>query len=85
MGLDDKELSASVVAKHRRAEEGTVELGKCVEDLHVLADLEWDSMLDDLQEMGFEDRSLNKKLLAEAAGSLKQAVKRLVRHPQELD
>jgi len=32
--------------------------------------------------MGFADRSLNKKLLVETAGSLKQTVKQLVRIPQ---
>jgi len=34
-------------------------------------------MLDDLEEMGFYDRSLNKKLLVETAGSLNQTVKQL--------
>ena len=39
---------------------------------------EWDDMLDDLTEMGFNDRSLNQRLLVQHSGSIKQTVKELV-------
>lgn len=39
---------------------------------------EWDTMLDDLAEMGFEDRESSREVLAKHAGSLKLAVKELV-------
>ena len=44
----------------------------------VVGDLNEVAMLDDLQEMGFGDRSLNKKLMIKHDGSLKRTVKDLV-------
>ena len=52
------------------------DLEACARDLAALT--EWDAMLDDLQEMGFGDRSLNKKLMIKHDGSLKRTVKDLV-------
>jgi len=39
---------------------------------------EWDSMLDDLDEMGFNDRSRNKNVLVANNGSINQTVKALL-------
>lgn len=39
---------------------------------------EWDTMLDDLAEMGFEDRESGRAALTKHSGSLKRAVKELV-------
>lgn len=39
---------------------------------------EWDDLLDDLKEMGFDDRESNRLALAKHSGSIKQAVKELV-------
>merc|ERR1712118_196664 len=39
---------------------------------------EWDTMLDELQEMGFEDVNTNREIIAEHNGNLKDAVKELV-------
>lgn len=39
---------------------------------------EWDDLLADLTEMGFEDRQANRAALAKHAGSIKQVVKELV-------
>ena len=56
--------------------EARPDLEACARDLAALT--EWDAMLDDLQEMGFGDRSLNKKLMIKHDGSLKRTVKDLV-------
>jgi hypothetical protein len=77
-GFVDPELVATVIHKHTAAD-GSVNLDACIVELTALADLEWDEMLDDLAEMGFEsDRELNKKLLIQNAGSINQTVKSLV-------
>jgi next-to-BRCA1 protein 1 len=52
-------------------------LEACVQDLAAVQ--EWDSMLDDLAEMGFGDRPLNQRLLMQHSGSLKKTVKELHR------
>lgn len=39
---------------------------------------EWDEMLEDLNEMGFEDREANRMTLTKHAGSIKHAVKELL-------
>ena len=46
-------------------------------------DSEWDTMLDDLNEMGFVDRSANVRLLVENAGSLTHTVRALVTSAKE--
>jgi hypothetical protein len=87
-GFVDEQVVATVVDKHTAAD-GSIDLDACVVELTALSDLEWDEMLDDLAEMGFEsDRDLNKKLLIENAGSLNQTVKSLVQlanKPRDLD
>ena len=69
-GFAEDELVAQVIEKHGP------DLEACARDLAALT--EWDAMLDDLQEMGFGDRSLNKKLMIKHDGSLKRTVKDLV-------
>jgi len=83
MGFVDEELVKRVIGLHGP------NLEKCVAELASLQEgsksddsgSEWDNMLDDLNEMGFSDRDLNKKLLAENNGSMNQTVKTLVAHP----
>jgi len=78
MGFVDQQLVATVVDKYTAAD-GSIDLDACIVELNALTDLEWDDMLDDLAEMGFEtNRELNKKLLIENSGSLNQTVKSLV-------
>ena len=94
MGFAEDELVAQVIEKHgpeasrdprshtphppylQVIEKHGPDLEACARDLAALT--EWDAMLDDLQEMGFGDRSLNKKLMIKHDGSLKRTVKDLV-------
>merc|ERR1711943_125435 len=39
---------------------------------------EWDLLLDELKEMGFEDETANREMISEHQGNLKDAVKQLV-------
>lgn len=70
MGFADKALIETVIEKNGP------DLVSCARDLISLN--EWDSMLDELAEMGFEDRHLNKKLMVKNNGSIKRTVKDLV-------
>jgi len=45
---------------------------------------EWDDLLEELVEMGFEDNGLNRELLQEANGNVKDAVKELVTRERSL-
>jgi hypothetical protein len=88
-GFIDQDLVSTVVDKHTSAD-GRIDLDKCINELSALADLEWDEMLDDLAEMGFEpsDRELHKKLLIQNSGSINMTVKSLVKlanMPRKLD
>jgi hypothetical protein len=67
--LDDTMIDA-VVAKHGE------DLDACATDLAKLS--EWDSLLNDLAEMGFENRELNKTLMLKHGGNIKRTVKALV-------
>jgi next-to-BRCA1 protein 1 len=69
MGFDS-ELVATVLEKHG------ADLEACTRALVQLC--EWDSMLADLEEMGFEDAALNKKLMVKHNGSVKNTVKDLI-------
>jgi hypothetical protein len=44
---------------------------------------EWDSLLDELQEMGFDDNAANKQVLQASSGNLKGAVQKLVQEERE--
>ena len=52
------------------------DLDLCASDLAQAS--EWDSLLEDLAEMGFENRDLNKALMLRHNGNLKRTVKALV-------
>mmetsp|Transcript_73196 Transcript_73196/g.122228 ORF Transcript_73196/g.122228 Transcript_73196/m.122228 type:complete len:620 (-) Transcript_73196:486-2345(-) len=70
MGFSDESLIKAVVAKNGP------ELEVCVDELASLS--EWDTMLTDLEEMGFTNRTLNCELLLQQGGCLKRTVKELV-------
>jgi len=70
MGFTDDDLLEDVLAKHGAS------LEECAQELASLS--EWDTLLTDLEEMGFNDRNLNRKILAQNAGSIKKTVKTLV-------
>jgi len=70
MGFADRELTRAVIAKvGPRAD-------ACLDELASLSDYE--RLLEDLAEMGFADRSLNKALLVRHGGCVKKTVKTLV-------
>merc|ERR1719152_923996 len=48
------------------------------DDTLIAAVAEWESLLDDLEEMGFADRTLNKTLMLKNAGNMKRTVRDLV-------
>ena len=48
----------------------------CARDLAAAS--EWDSLLEDLEEMGFTNRELNQSLMLKHAGNIKRTVKDLV-------
>ena len=70
MGFVDASMVEVVLAKHG------ADLDACARDL--AAATEWDSLLDDLAEMGFEQRELNRTLLLKHDGNVKRTVKALV-------
>lgn len=70
MGFLDDTIIEAVVAKHGD------DIDSCATDLAAAS--EWDSLLDDLAEMGFEDRELNKTLMLKNHGNIKRTVKDLI-------
>uniref|UniRef100_A0A7S2GC60 UBA domain-containing protein n=1 Tax=Haptolina brevifila TaxID=156173 RepID=A0A7S2GC60_9EUKA len=70
MGFIDDTMLDAVVAKHGE------DLDACATDLTAAS--EWDSLLEDLAEMGFENRELNKMLMLKNNGNIKRTVKDLV-------
>jgi len=70
MGFTDKAMVEAALHKHG------ADLDACASDLALAS--EWDSLLDDLAEMGFENRDLNKALMLRHDGNLKRTVKALV-------
>ena len=70
MGFVDKPMVDLVLDKNG------ADLEACARDL--AAATEWDALLDDLQEMGFENRELNKTLMLKHAGNVKRTVRELV-------
>merc|ERR1719335_149739 len=70
MGFSDGALVDVAVGKHG------ADLEACARDL--AAATEWDNLLDDLAEMGFHNRELNKTLMLKHDGNLKRTVKELV-------
>merc|ERR1719460_111659 len=63
MGFTNGALLDVVLAKHG------ADLDACARDLAAAS--EWDSLLDDLMEMGFENRDLNKTLMLKHNGNVK--------------
>ncbi|KAL1529569.1 hypothetical protein AB1Y20_000513 [Prymnesium parvum] len=74
MGFEDKLVQ--LVMEKNSAIPFTEQIETCTRDLIQLS--EWDSMLDDLEEMGFANREMNKRLLVKNDGSVKRTVKDLV-------
>jgi len=74
MGFESKVVQL-VLEKHRSTPAHEL-LESCTRDLVQLSD--WDSMLSDLEEMGFSDRELNTQLMVKNNGSVKRTVKDLV-------
>jgi len=70
MGFLDDTMIETALAKHGE------DLEACATALAAAS--EWDSLLDDLAEMGFEDRELNKTLMLKNDGNIKRTVKALV-------
>merc|ERR1719488_252080 len=70
MGFLDDTMIAAVIAKHGE------DVDACATDLAAAS--EWESLLDDLTEMGFENRELNKTLMMRNNGNIKRTVKDLV-------
>jgi len=70
MGFVDEAMLEIVISKH-----GT-DLEACARDLAAAS--EWDALLDDLSEMGFENRELNRSLMLKHNGNVKRTVKELV-------
>merc|ERR1719223_531446 len=72
MGFTDAEMVAHVLDKNGPQPD----IDDCCRDLGSLS--KWEHMLDDLVEMGFEDRGKNMKVMLKHNGSLKSAVRELV-------
>jgi len=70
MGFLDDTMIETALAKHGE------DLDACATALAAVS--EWDSLLDDLAEMGFEDRELNKTLMLKNDGNIKRTVKDLI-------
>merc|ERR1719235_374271 len=70
MGFVDATMVGAVLAKHG------ADLDACARDLAAAS--EWDSLLDDLNEMGFHDTERNKTLMLKHSGNVKRTVKELV-------
>jgi len=77
MGYADQALLKEVIAKNTDQDQGAIDLSECVHDLTLLA--EWDYLLDDLDEMGFENREVNRSLLLHNKGNIKKVVHELVK------
>merc|ERR1719421_1018950 len=67
MGFDDAVMLVAVTKKHGD------DVDACAREL-----AEWATLLDDLADMGFNDRALNTKLVIKNDGSIKRTVKELV-------
>lgn len=74
MGFEQKSVEL-VLEKNRELPSAEL-LEACTRDLVQLS--EWDSMLIDLEEMGFDNRELNTRLMVKNNGSVKRTVKDLV-------
>ncbi|KAL3898747.1 MAG: hypothetical protein SGPRY_012779 [Prymnesium sp.] len=74
MGFDAKSVDL-IMEKNADSTTDTL-LEACTRGLLQLS--EWQASLDDLEEMGFGDRDLNKRLMVENEGSVKRTVKALV-------
>jgi len=72
MGFTDAEMVSHVLDKNGPEPD----IDDCCRDLGALS--KWDHMLDDLAEMGFEDRGMNIKAMLKHNGSIKSAVRELV-------
>jgi hypothetical protein len=70
MGFADSSLIEAAIAKHG------CDIAQCAASLAVAS--EWDQALDDLEEMGFPSRELNKTLMFQNDGNLKRTIKALV-------
>lgn len=70
MGFVEPSLVAVVLEKHG------ADVAACARDL--AASTEWEKLLDDLAEMGFENRTLNKTLMLKHDGNVKRTVRELV-------
>jgi hypothetical protein len=71
----DEALLAEVIAKNGG------DMLMCVADLTALAD--WETMLSDLEAMGFEDEQKNKAALVSSKGDVKSAIRQLVKGAQQ--
>merc|ERR1719378_1315690 len=70
MGFDDAPMVEAALVKHG------ADLAACAQDLANVS--EWGHLLDDLEEMGFGNRELNKALMLKHDGNVKRTVKALV-------
>merc|ERR1719198_2488693 len=70
MGFTEPGLVETVLDKHG------ADLNACARDLAMAT--EWDALVDDLHEMGFANRALNKNLLLKHDGNVKRTVRELV-------
>jgi len=75
MGFTDAGLVQVVLDKHG------ADLAACARDL--AAATEWEAQLDDLEEMGFANRELNKALMLKHNGNVKRTVRELVEEDAE--
>jgi len=71
MGFTDASMVGFVIDKY-----GAADVNACARDLAAVS--EWDTLLDDLAEMGFADRTLNKIVMLKHDGDVKRAVRALV-------
>ena len=70
MGFAVDTFMEAVISKHGE------DIEACARDLAAAS--EWSDLLDDLQEMGFADRELNKTLMLKNGGNVKRTVRDLV-------
>jgi len=70
MGFTDASMVATAIEKNG------VDIEACARDL--AAANEWEALLDDLAEMGFENRELNMTLMLKHSGNVKRTVRELV-------
>jgi len=74
-----KEASTSTLLQEVEPDDANVQVPEeTVDEVEDEWLAEWDEMLADLSEMGFEDRQRNRQALAKHSGSIKHAVKELV-------